>query len=554
MTYKPEESRKLGTALRELLKQRGLSERQFAKRCDLEPDYMSKLLNGEIDQPRQEKLTRLARGLELSVKSFDELYQEIQRLISTQLLPSPSSIPPVSSGIDQVVQQVRSRLLPLITAPDSAIGTMRMLGVNHSVLVEEIYVDLNVLKELSCSLLLSDWEGYRATADSCESFDRLGLSPVERKRVNALSTVQDKDYSKLMVVGKPGAGKTTFLKSLAVTCIQSEKEFFTDRVPIFVTLREFAREASEAQSWKLIDYIVQVLAEQWQVCDYETATEILQQGRSLVLLDGLDEVRPQDLESVLRSVTDLGLRSNRLVITCRTQAQRQLNGFRDVEVADFTPQQADRFITNWFQALGSDSQASIALELQKQLRVGENKFIAELAVTPVLLSLICSVFQNQGNLPEQRFQLYERAMRQLLERKMELGLERSLIDENLTFDVKEKFLAELAFMLFQRNDYIPEEKTIEKLIKSYFAVEGSDARKILRIFETETGLLVERSAGYWSFSHLTFHEYFTALKILEYSGELTSSEIKTLLERHILDEDWREVFALIAEKKSNESR
>ena len=295
---------------------------------------------------------------------------------------------------------------------------------------------------------------------------------------------------------------------------------------------------------------MQVLAEQWQVCDYETATEILQQGRSLVLLDGLDEVRPQDLESVLRSVTDLGLRSNRLVITCRTQAQRQLNGFRDVEVADFTPQQADRFITNWFQALGSDSQASIALELQKQLRVGENKFIAELAVTPVLLSLICSVFQNQGNLPEQRFQLYERAMRQLLERKMELGLERSLIDENLTFDVKEKFLAELAFMLFQRNDYIPE----EKLIKSYFAVEGSDARKILRIFETETGLLVERSAGYWSFSHLTFHEYFTALKILEYSGELTSSEIKTLLERHILDEDWREVFALIAEKKSNESR
>jgi predicted NACHT family NTPase len=37
----------------------------------------------------------------------------------------------------------------------------------------------------------------------------------------------------------------------------------------------------------------------------------------------------------------------------------------------------------------------------------------------------------------------------------------------------------------------------------------------LKIFETETGLLIERSAGYWSFSHLTFQEYFVAQKILE---------------------------------------
>ena len=65
---------------------------------------MSKLLNGEIDQPRQDKLKQLADGLELSVKSFDELYQEIQRLISTQQSPSPSSIPLESLGIDALVQ------------------------------------------------------------------------------------------------------------------------------------------------------------------------------------------------------------------------------------------------------------------------------------------------------------------------------------------------------------------------------------------------------------------------------------------------------------------
>jgi predicted NACHT family NTPase len=154
---------------------------------------------------------------------------------------------------------------------------------------------------------------------------------------------------------------------------------------------------------------------------------------------------------------------------------------------------------------------------------------------------------RQGNLPEKRFKLYDDAMCVLLK-----GLKRSPIDETLTFAAKEKFLAELAFMLFQNNDYVPKQRTLEEFIESYFGYDRFVARKILEIFETETGLLIERAAGYWSFSHLTFHEYFVAQKILKFSGKVTDSEIKQLLNRHIHDNNWYEVFRLIWEDIGNE--
>jgi len=520
---------------------------KFGSKSDLAAELkmsrttINKFFKGEPVQRKQ--FLCISKKLKLKWEPDDELVHQKGKPASSLSDPPAES---EKDDIDALVQQVRSRLLPVITAPDSPIGTMRMLSVHRSVPVDKIYIDLNVLEQLSCSSHFSDWR-QKFEPDNHQDFDRLGLGRVRERRVEALSAV--KDYPKLMVLGKPGAGKTTLLKSLAVECVQPETELFAHLVPLFVTLREFAKEASKTQSWKLLDYLTWLLAERWNGCDRPSAEQILTQGRALVLLDGLDEVPPNDLESVLDAVREFGYRFNRLVITCRTQSQQYLDGFTDVEVADFTPQQVDRFVDNWFKIVDSGSQVSLAPQLQQQLRATQNKPIAELAVTPVLLNLICVVFQNQqGNLPEKRFDLYDKAMRKLLERLDG----RAPIDETLTFAAKEKFLAELAFMLFQNNDYFPEQRILEEFIETYFGYDRFVASKIMKIFETETGLLIERSAGYWSFSHLTFHEYFVAQKILKFNGKATDSEINKLLNRHILDNNWHEVFLLISERNGNE--
>ncbi|MCY7383437.1 MAG: hypothetical protein LH628_12800 [Microcoleus sp. CAN_BIN18] len=63
---------------------------------------------------------------------------------------------------------------------------------------------------------------------------------------------------------------------------------------------------------------------------------------------------------------------------------------------------------------------------------------------------------------------------------------------------------------------------------------------VLKAIEAQHGLLVERARGIYSFSHLTFQEYFTAKAIVE-NYEANSLEKLVI---HITDKRWREVFFL----------
>ena len=74
------------------------------------------------------------------------------------------------------------------------------------------------------------------------------------------------------------------------------------------------------------------------------------------------------------------------------------------------------------------------------------------------------------------------------------------------------------------------------------------ARGLLKSIEAQHGLFVERARGIYSFSHLTFHEYFTARQIV---AKCTPSSIDDLtlseLANHITSKRWRETLLLTVE-------
>lgn len=448
-------------------------------------------------------------------------------------------------SIDELVREVRSQAYP-----DSKDGTkhpcktMRMLRVNHPVPVYDIYVKLNVL------------DGKKHWGSGT------GNQPLE----SALSMVQN--YSRLMVLGKPGSGKTTFLKSLLVECVEGRLRWNQqDYVPIFITLKDFAKASQKQLQSNLSNYVQSNLSNyiyqefcSWclrdSLKDRQVIEKILTEGRALILLDGLDEVPEEideksqelDQESVINEILNFSRSKNRIVITCRTPGQQSLwEGFTDVEIADFEKEEErEEFVKKWFAVVNRNAEPDkLAKQLIRQLREPENQPIVKLAVTPILLNLICIKFRDgDGELPKNRADLYEDGVTILLKEwdatKPAKGVKRKTVLNSLKeIDDKKRLLAKVAAILFEQNDYSPKQEKLKKLISKELDVSPSKAEEVIKYFEEQSGLMVEHSKGVWSFSHLTFQEYFTAKWFCD---DLNFQSLVT--QTHITDNKWREVFLL----------
>jgi predicted NACHT family NTPase len=174
-----------------------------------------------------------------------------------------------------------------------------------------------------------------------------------------------------------------------------------------------------------------------------------------------------------------------------------------------------------------------------------------LAVTPLLLNLTCLVFKNTGSFPSKRYQLYKEGINILLEKWDEFwDTERDEVYRNFSLTVKINLLIGVAKTNFEKDDYFFEQSHVESLIIEHLKGLTSvptdlvqlelDSKVVLKAIEAQHGLLVERARGIYSFSHLTFQEYFTARWFDIRTGWQD-------LVKHISKKRWREVFLLATE-------
>ncbi|WP_052056141.1 NACHT domain-containing protein [Myxosarcina sp. GI1] len=238
------------------------------------------------------------------------------------------------------------------------------------------------------------------------------------------------------------------------------------------------------------------------------------------------------------------------VITCRI-ASLDFNfiRFTEVELADFNDQQIQVFVHKWF------AQKDPVKENNFLQQLSLNDSIKELANSPLLLILLCLVFAEVGNFPKNRSDLYNEGIKILLEKwDIERNIYRDQIYKNLTNNRKQDLLSQIAFITFDRKDYFFKQKEVEKHISTYIQnlpeaktdpeILRLDSEVVLKSIEAQHGLLIERARGIYSFSHLTFQEYFTARKITETSNPKMLEKSLRNLASHIQEKRWREVFLL----------
>lgn len=224
-------------------------------------------------------------------------------------------------------------------------------------------------------------------------------------------------------------------------------------------------------------------------------------GRALVLLDGLDEVQEKEYT---------------------------FERFTEVEIADFDHDQITTFVENWFRAKEDLPKATRFIQ---QLEKSEP--IRELASSPLLLTLLCLVFGEEGDFPSRRADLYEKGVRILLKKwDAKRNIQRDQIYKKLDVQRREDLLSYVAFQTFQQNEYFIQKRRVEGYIADFIRnlrdvdpdsdMLQIDGELVLRAIQAQHSLLVEQARGihsfqYSSFSILSHSNFKTALRSLHKS-------------------------------------
>ena len=525
---RPKKNKQAGDAFKNLLKKKGFSQRRLAKETGLDGGLISKIATGETAEPKTTTLEKVASVLGVDLT-------ELIKIFTQPTVRSHSSLPAENLLQQQDIVAKSAFESPEFLSSDCAIASSPSEDIEA--LVQKARSHFNKTIQDLCANLCTFNLSYTPMLGNLSRMyvqtklnEAQGFGAGEFSQERQLWAEVVLTHSKLMVLGKPGAGKTTLLQYIALNC--DEIEFQPKLVPIFIRLETLSENAKRYDEIDILGYI-----QNKYCCSNVSKQEfesLLNHGRLLFLLDGLDEVTEEKISIVNTQIHNLIDGNNRFIISCRKEFQayqsKNFGRFIFVKIADFDRTQRDYFIEKWFdEVVVIAQQRSVkAIDLIKKLDLPENQRIRELTDTPLLLHLICLIFQARGDLPSKRVELYREAIDLLLEKWNQFN-------ERLHIDVVElkKLLRGIAAITFEAGKSYFEEAEIALVI--------ANCPQSLSTTEVLSGLIVKKGWRQYAFSHQTFQEYLTAEEFVNYKQPLSQLII------HITDPRWREVFLLVAE-------
>jgi hypothetical protein len=408
-------------------------------------------------------------------------------------------------------------------------------------------------------------------------------------------------YPKLVVVGDPGSGKSTFLRYIALTLARSfltcniidaqKKLSFKEPlpIPIFLScwdLTDFLKHQEEARINTLIKFIVDRLnAYDYQISAENLEQQLLNSNNFYIMFDGLDEV-PTDSgrATISRLIEDFvkQYEKSRFVVTSRIRAYTGdtiLKGkFTRCEIQPFDNSDRVEFIRNWVALLFRippgevEVKGSSAYQEFKSLSTGieDSDRIRPLAVNPLLLTVIAIVHWNRKRLPDQRVDLYDECIDVLLGQRKEavriqISRKIKIVDEQIEERTHEerswvrKRFAEIAlFILSQDSEHDEATKAdLIRLLVPRFIDQGAKsdehaairAGRFLERQELRSGLLVSRRTQSYRFVHLTFQEYLATWQL----SNMDFENVTKIIHPRLRSAKWFETLQLLGDQWAKES-
>ncbi len=377
---------------------------------------------------------------------------------------------------------------------------------------------------------------------------------------------------KFVILGAPGSGKTTLMSYFAVMLAQTQPQILgldsnTDWLPILIRMRDLARYPDKS----ILEY-ARVFAEKTMTVKTLPVgffEHWLEDGRALILLDGLDEVAEEGKRyDVVRRIENfLGqFDRNRAIITSRPAGYRRdffrTEEFPHYQMQPFDDQKISAFINNWYDSRFKDKTEAERRKESLRKALDDNDRIKLLARNPLLLTIIALIHRYQAVLPKERHRLYDKAVETLLiswDANKELSSQGRL--KYLGLDDLRRLMELLAYWVHTQGNVenneggtlIDKDELISQLsreikglkqVQLYQAKE--EAERFVELIRERTGLLNEQGQDYYGFVHKTFQEYLCAEDIdYQLENEFDFGIILNAIREHLHDPHWREVLLLL---------
>ncbi|MEU1779156.1 MULTISPECIES: NACHT domain-containing protein [Streptomyces] len=389
--------------------------------------------------------------------------------------------------------------------------------------------------------------------------DSAGLRP-EPQRIEELLGSRPR----AVLRGEAGAGKTTLVWWLAshAACrtLPEELAALNGLIPFVVPMRSLTAQGITTPTPALLPTIARLQVDE---APSGWAGRVLEAGRALLLVDGLDELPQPDRGPARKWLADL-LRmypDTRCLVTVRPLAVEHSwldsEGFEELQLLPMSNDGIQSFVAVWHQAarLECDGYADAARADQERGRLAalerdlaqefqRNAGLRDLARTPLLCAVICALHRRrQGLLPRTRWHLYEAALAMLLGNRDAHRRVGSPEGIDVTIEDSQQMLQRIAVWLVRngRAELSREQavRQLEHAMKGLRRVrEQGSAERVLTHLLNRSGLLQERAADSLQFIHRTFQDYLAA-------KEFQDSDSLDELLGHAEEEQWQDVIRLV---------
>lgn len=380
-----------------------------------------------------------------------------------------------------------------------------------------------------------------------------GAAPDARRVDEQLS----RSWPRVLLRGEAGAGKTTLVGWIASHAASGTLEGhladLNGLVPFVVPMRSVnIRE----RGFPAPNDLVRVAGSLAGDPPPNWGRRVLNSGRGILLVDGLDEVPTEERADARQWLTDFlsRFRDCLCLVTVRPLAVeegwlRQEN-FAELHLLPMRDNDISTFVRFWHSTAkleqtvsGEEREHLSELEVALQAKFTANHALRNLAQTPLLCAVICALHRRSaGDLPASRPELYNAALRMLLGKRDQRRRISRPEGVEIGPEAQQVLLQRIAIWLVRNGQaqLSPEQavKQMEEALTGMPRVKAQGtAEAVLRHLLHRSGVLEERTAESIQFIHRTFQDYLAA-------AEFRNSDSLSEMMRHAGDEEWRDVVLL----------